>query len=247
VYVEPCLGSGAVGLQKERARIEVWNDIDKRVVNFFQVLRDRPDELMRLINLTPFSRAELDLSYKQVEDPLENARRFCVLCWQSYGSILRRRTGWTMEKGAHNWKTRVEGWNDMEHLLVVARRLKDVQFECDDAIKVVTRWDTANTLYYIDLPYVKNTRSGSWQKEAYECDVPDNYHVDMANVLYNIKGMAIVSGYESEMYDELYKDWKKFSIQNRTTKTTTIKREVIWLNAKCYENGNQHRLGLINR
>lgn len=247
VYCEPFTGSASVLLQKDRSKIEVVNDIDRRVINFFEILRESPNEFMRLVDLTPFSRSELLKAYTQTGNRIEDARRFFVLCWQSYGSLLKRKTGWTMEKGYRNWKTRVESWNTMDHLLTVADRLKQVQFECDDALAVIKRWDTDHTLFYVDPPYVKNVRGKGWNKEAYEHDIPDSYHTNLANLLHRIKGMAIVSGYDSEIYADLFADWKKYSIQNRTTKTTTIKTEVIWLSPRCYEQGIQQKLELIHQ
>lgn len=61
-YVEPCGGAASVLLQKPRSPLETYNDLDGNVVNFFRVLRDRPDELIRKIRLTPWARAEYELS-----------------------------------------------------------------------------------------------------------------------------------------------------------------------------------------
>lgn len=242
LYVEPFAGSASVLLQKDKSYIEVFNDLDGDVVNFFSVLRTNTKELIRQIELTPFSREELNLSYLPTDDSIERARRLFVKCWQSYGSTLNRRAGWTMEKGSCSWKTRVAGWNETNQLMVIAKRFKQVQIENDDAIKVINRWDTKETLFYIDPPYVKLTRSAGYRKEAYKCDVPDEYHIEMAEVLSKIKGMAIISGYDSELYEKIFKGWKKFSIQNRTTNTTTIKTEIIWLSPRCFGQGTQQHI-----
>ena len=65
-YVEPCGGAASVLLQKPRSPLETYNDFDGNVVNFFRVLRDRPDELIRKIRLTPWARAEYELSLAAV-------------------------------------------------------------------------------------------------------------------------------------------------------------------------------------
>ena len=68
-YVEPFGGAASVLLQKSRSPLEVYNDLDGRVVSFFSVLRERPDELARLLSLTPYARAEYELSYEISERP----------------------------------------------------------------------------------------------------------------------------------------------------------------------------------
>lgn len=85
VYLEPYAGSLAVLFNKPRCHIETVNDLHGEVVNFFRVLRDDPDELKRLIELTPYSRAEYDLAYQESDVDVERARRFCVRCWQGFG------------------------------------------------------------------------------------------------------------------------------------------------------------------
>ena len=57
-YCEPFGGSGAVLLNRVPSPVETYNDLDGEVVNFFRVLRECPDELIRQIALTPFSRSE---------------------------------------------------------------------------------------------------------------------------------------------------------------------------------------------
>lgn len=224
------------------------NDKDKDVVNFFDILRTRTQEFTDAIALTPFSRYELQRSYEPSEDPFEQARRFYLQCWQAYGSNLKRRTGWSTEKTNRNWINKVDLWNRLPNsIAAVANRLKSVRLENNDAVEVIKLWDSSETLFYVDPPYVSSTRSKSWKKEAYKIDVQDSYHSDLAGLLHSIKGMAIVSGYESELYETLFRDWKKFSIQSRTTKTTTIKTEVIWLSPRCFERGIQQNLELIHR
>jgi site-specific DNA-adenine methylase len=60
-YCEPFAGGASVLLQKPPAKFEVLNDLNQDVVRFFRVLRERPDELLRALDLTPYSRAELAL------------------------------------------------------------------------------------------------------------------------------------------------------------------------------------------
>src|SRR5262245_50804810 len=87
-YVEPFGGAASVLLRKPPSRYEVYNDLDGAVVGFFRVLRERPADLIRAIQCTPFARAEVDLACVPVPpevdavDDLERARRLYVRAWQ---------------------------------------------------------------------------------------------------------------------------------------------------------------------
>lgn len=83
VYCEPCFGSGSVLLQKSAAKLEIANDLDGRVTNFFQTLRTRPDDLITAVNLTPWHEGEYRRALIPIDDPLEDARRFFLTCWAS--------------------------------------------------------------------------------------------------------------------------------------------------------------------
>lgn len=98
VYCEPFFGSGAVFFNKTPTYIETINDIDGNIVNFFKVCREYPDELARLIELTPFSREEFENCYEKSDDPIEQARRTLVRFHQSFGSSNSSPRSWKMLK-----------------------------------------------------------------------------------------------------------------------------------------------------
>jgi DNA adenine methylase len=82
-----------------------------------------------------------------------------------------------------------------------------VQLECDDALKVIERFDTPETLFYVDPPYVEDQRCKRWKNEAYRFDYTEEDHRDLARVLRSVEGMIVLSGFESALYDELYAGW----------------------------------------
>jgi hypothetical protein len=85
VYIEPFFGSGAVFFAKPPAVIEIINDVDRGVITFFRVLRERPAELERVCALTPHARAEYEAAELGEDlDDLEVARRFWVKVNQSF-------------------------------------------------------------------------------------------------------------------------------------------------------------------
>jgi DNA adenine methylase len=219
----------SVLLRKPPATFEVYNDIDAEVVAFFAELRENTEELIRAIQLTPFSRAELDLAFQETEDPLERARRFYIRAWQSWGGPRGMwRTGWRYQRSNARGKRAIDDWNDTGHLREVVARLKDVQIECDAGLNVIERFDAPTSLFYVDPPYLFSTRSGRWSGRAYTHELEDADHVDLARMLQSIDGMAIVSGYPSELYDTLYAGWTmvtKETVNNVSAQAT----EALWL------------------
>src|SRR5215218_2370713 len=134
-YVEPFGGAASVLLRKPPAPYEVYNDLDGDVVGFFRVLRERPDDLLRAITLTPFARAEVDLACAAAPaglDEVERARRVYVRAGQGrHGLPARGKLGWRFERAATRGRTVVEDWRDVTHLVAVVARLRRVQLECD--------------------------------------------------------------------------------------------------------------------
>lgn len=242
-YVEPYGGAASVLLRKSVSAIEVYNDLDGDVVHFFRVLRERTEDLVWAVELTPFSRAEYDLSYQVSDDELERARRFCVRSWQGRnGPSTQWRSSWRFQRSVGKSRRCLpDDWSNMGHLGVVASRLKRVQVECDEALKVILRYDTPGSLFYCDPPYVNVTRSDRWCRHSYQHEMSDEDHVRLAEVLGGIEGMVIVSGYHSELYAGLYGDWKCVTRQAKTD-VNSIKTECLWLSPAAVARQVQLRL-----
>lgn len=89
-YVEPFAGGASVLLRKPESKVEVLNDLDGEVVNFWRVLREQTEAFIRAVELTPFSREEASLAYQVADDPLERARRLFIRSWQQRGGGTSR-------------------------------------------------------------------------------------------------------------------------------------------------------------
>lgn len=238
VYVEPCFGAGSVMLHKKPAKIETANDTEARVVNFFQVLRNRPVELIEAINLTPWHVVELQASREISCDPLEDARRFFALSWMSIHGApagggaspsLRFQRSIANRNG-----NPADDAIDRDDLLLVAHRLKSVQFTSMDAIRLIKKMKGGKeALIYFDPPYLKSTRSptGKTQGYGYANEVNDAWHRLALRYLRNCAGYVVVSGYRSRLYTRLLEDYgwerKERSFQAQAGSTRT---ECIWLN-----------------
>ena len=196
-YCEPFAGSGAVLINRAPAPVETYNDLDGEVVNFFRVLRDQHQELIRAIALTPFSREEYYYAiYGSTEDisDLERARRFYIRARQT-------RTGLAQTASLGRWANCkntsragmsgvVSRWlGGVDALDEIAQRLIRVQIENRPAVDVIQLYDSHKTLFYCDPPYLKHTAlkwtsCHSWreQAKAYELFPPDRFEMDEAEV-----------------------------------------------------------------
>lgn len=233
LYCEPFGGGASVLCRKAPSPVEVYNDLDDRVVNFFKVLRKFPAELIRQIELTPYARAEYELSYEKAENSIEDARRFYVCSWQGRGGgyVASSTPGWRLQNKRWKGCDVVREWNRHEDLWAFSQRLRRVQIERDDAVSVISRYDTPETLFYVDPPYVHSTRSKRHLK-LYFCEMTDDDHEKLALKLHQIKGSVILSGYRSELYDSLYKDWHRIEKKSRTNAQTEA-IECLWFSPQC--------------
>lgn len=225
VYLEPFAGSLAVLFNKSRSHIETVNDLNGDVVNFFRVLRDYPDELKRKIELTPFARSEYEASYIETDDDIEEARRFCVRCWQGFGCSNLYKNGFKSGQRS-NSPNPAKAWADMPEIIVqAAERLKGVQIENLPAVELIRRYDTSDVFMYVDPPYLHGTR----KNYLYKHEMQDEEHVELLKLLIEHPGKIMISGYDNELYNDMLDGWRKESI--KTQAENGLKRvEIIWMN-----------------
>ena len=117
-----------------------------------------------------------------------------------------------------------------ENLYAVAERLWNVQIENRDALKLIAEMDSPTTLFYLDPPYPASTRS---DKNRYTCEMSDDDHRQLGELLLNLKGNIVLSGYQCPLYKELFEDngWQR--IDKNTLANGGIKRtESLWLPPK---------------
>lgn len=237
-YCEPFAGSAAVLMNRPPAPIETYNDMDGEVASFFRVLRDKGDELVRAIGLTPFSREEFAIACKlddSVSD-VERARRFYVRARQV-------RTGLAQTASVGRWANCkntsragmsgvVSRWfGAVEALPEISERLLRVQIENRPAVDVIELYDSKETLFYCDPPYIHDTRGDS---KAYGHEMSDEQHAELAETLNRVRGRVAISNYDCDLMNKLYparRGWKKFVSPERTIHSTKGKRsEVLWTN-----------------
>ena len=206
VYVEPFGGSAAVLLNKPRSNIEVYNDLDRDVVHFFEVARERPDELAQWARRTPFSE-ELHNKWVQefyagerADDPVERAGRFLFLRYTSYAGKYSSASGFSRDTP----RTRVgesATWRTVpDRIDEVCDRLQGVSIQNRDFTEVIKHYDAGNTVFYCDPPYLN-------KEDSYR--VGGFNHAKLADALDGINGYALVS--YTDIPEKLYDDWIEVS------------------------------------
>lgn len=234
-YVEPFGGSAGVLLHKPSSPVEIFNDLDRELVNFFLVLRDRYDELIRRLTLTPYSEGEFRAAGEPAGDPVERARRFLVRNRQSLGARGTAFARSTSARSRRGMADNVSAWLSAidENLPAMVQRLRRVELCRMPALEVIRKYDSPQTLFYCDPPYVPGTRSRS-SRNVYPVEMTDQDHRELAKVLHACQARVVISGNPSPLYEELYRGWPtlRFEVANHAAHGRSKKRrhEQVWLN-----------------
>lgn len=237
-YVEPFFGSGGVFFSKQPSKAEYINDLDGDVANLFRVMRDEPTRLAGLVELTPYARAEYELSYEPTPDPVERARRTLVRHWMSIGGNGGgQSTGGWRHSGAKAARSKScpQEWDRLpDRLLAHAARLKCAHIEQRPALEVLGRLNHPSVLAYVDPPYHPQTRTGRMYREEM---LDETQHVELlAFLAQDWQGMAVLSGYPHPLYDEMLEGWARIT-REATAEMGQTRTEVLWLNPAATQRG----------
>ena len=236
-YVEPFGGAAGVLVQKDRAYAEVYNDLDGDIVNVFHVLRD-PVHCANLVSqllLTPYAREEFQSAYQPTEDPIERARRTLVRAEMGFGSAgaTKGTTGFRIDTRRKHGTAQQLWARFPDSLARVCERLSGVMIENRPALSVIEQHDAPDTLFYVDPPYVMDSRNvGARHGRYYECELNDADHVQLLEKLLTVKGMVVLSGYSSAMYLGALQGWAMATIEARiaAARGTVMRTECLWMN-----------------
>lgn len=190
-YVEPFGGSASVLLAKPRSTVEVLNDLDEDIVQFFRTVRDRPDDLREFVNNIPYSRSLFeewaDHYYNGYRpgDAVERAGQWVFLRYAAFGGKYGRKTGF--KRASHlNSQPPSKIWAQVPDRVGLLRdRLSGVEIECDPATTVIDAYDSEDTLVYCDPPYPDTSRDYYRENEV--------SHQALEAALAGMAGEAVVS------------------------------------------------------
>ena len=231
-YISVFGGSAADLIVKPRSTIEIYNDINHIVVNFFDVLRDRCQrrELTYRLLYTPRSRFEFSRCHailqEPVDDPLEVARAFFYCTLYSYGGRDP-----SNERASYTATAKYRWGRIADHLDEVADRFRYMLVENLSWEQLLTKYDADETFFYLDPPYLPSTRhtDGDYRHEMSEQD-----HIAMLTALQHLRGLVMLSGYPSALYEEHLSRWRRLEFEMLCSISPAKKKpkrtEVVWMN-----------------
>ena len=114
-------------------------------------------------------------------------------------------------------------------MIEIAEWLRRVQIECSPAIELMERYDYENVFMYLDPPYLLGTRRG----KQYKHEMSDEDHEEMLQKAIGSKAKIMISGYASEMYDDMLAGWRRKEFRSHA-EMGNRRTEVVWMN---YESG----------
>jgi len=259
LYVEPYGGAGSVLLDREPSPVEIYNDLDDRLINLYRVLQDinQSVELERRIKATLYSYSEfgraIEILKSSTECPIEKAWAFFVAQNQGFSGKAKTQGNWSRafsSKRGH--ADTVNSWQMRQSLFPRWReRIEHVQIDGRDALTVLKYWDSKKTVFYCDPPYLHRTRSkGHCNIYAHEQD--DTHHEKLVDLLLTLNGAVVISGYDTPIYSRMDDaGWVRTEFQTachaagrvRVSKLQgkgaalkhTSRTEIVWQNPRALE------------
>ncbi|CAG2532912.1 DNA adenine methylase [Maribacter dokdonensis] len=199
-YVEPFVGGGAIFWSKPKSEVEVINDYNRELINFYECVQNDFVSLEKMVMISLHSRslhndATVIYNNPHMFSRTKRAWAVWVLAAQSFSSMLDGSWGYDKIKGTTSKK--IKGKRE-SFTLDLSIRLQNVQIECTDALRVIRNRDYADAFHYCDPPYY-NSDCGhydGYSKEDFKC---------LLNTLSTIEGKFLMSSYPSELLTEYTK------------------------------------------
>jgi DNA adenine methylase len=241
IYVEVFGGSGKVLLNKQRSKIEVWNDYDKRLANLFYVVAFKFEEFYRKVRALIYSKELYDAIVEELKkvgkielgDVDMAVKTYYVLCCTFSGIGLGKKVGRGILRHSRLYNFAENYWRRLQELEYIRERLSGVIVECEDFANVVKKWDSEETFFYLDPPYygVREYYDGFKRED----------HERLLNLLKEVKGKWLLSGYRNELYDKELEGFNSYEFNvpkysycknnsGLTKKPEAV--EVLWCNYK---------------
>lgn len=222
-YVEGFGGACSLLLNKPQSEYEIYNDLDPGIVSIIRELQN--PEFIKEVQNTEYNESVFNWS-KTTNTPL--------------AELVRRRFSRGGLQKAFSWSERTRGglpgevnaWNTYKKEIIrIADRLKNVKIYNLPAIELINQLDNEEVFFFFDPPYLPSCRQSP---NVYVFEMTEQDHIDLAESLNAIKGKVLLSGYQSQLYAKLYKNWNMgcISIVNHSSQAKTKQKriEVVWYN-----------------
>ncbi len=212
LYCEPFVGGAAIFFAKESSAVEVINNLNGDVVNFYQVCKLQFTQLSKLIQATPHSRkihieTAAILKNNTEKDAVKRAWAFWVQTNMSFSS--RVFGGYGYERKSNGFSKTIFN-KKRAFTKKICDRLDLVDIECNDALTVIKSRDTRDSFFYVDPPYF-NSDMGHYRGYT------EKDFVDLLQVLSNIKGKFLLSSYPSDILKKYTKRCKWYQLTKEST------------------------------
>lgn len=212
-YVEPFAGGAQVLFHKPPSNVEVLNDLDYDIVNFFRVCQWHYQELTRYLRYCLASRKLHELHVKS--DPatltdVQRAGRFYYLQKNSFGGLI-------LKQKFHYGVTQASNYNPEripEVIEAAHKRLARVQIESLPYEQILEKYDRPTTLFYLDPPY--------WRRKLYKFNFSDKDFQKLSEHLARLRGRFIFSIDDQSAIRRLFANFRMQTVEL----TYTAKRDV---------------------
>lgn len=249
IYCEPFFGGGAVFFAKMPVSVEIINDINGNVVNFYRIMQNNFTELQKEIRCTLHSRT----LYNQAKDIYRNpsmyseikrAWAFWTLANQGFGGAMN--SSWSYDNGSNSVPKKLQR-KRTNFTIQYAARLETTQIESIDAVRLIRLRDSENTFFYCDPPYF-NANMGH-----YSGYTEDNYK-NLLTALAEINGRFLLSSYPSLLLSQYIAQYgwhsieiqRTINIKNKSISFSKTKTEVLTANYPL-RNEKQLKIGLFDK
>lgn len=205
LYVEAFGGGAWVLLNKPRHPMEVYNDIDDGIVTMFRVIQDVRlyNQLRRKLRYTLYARSE----YTRAVDILRNPAEHTPIdrAWAKFVYHEQGMSGHPFMAAYGSWSRHISKRKDdfrdrVSRIYAIHKRLQGVQIDNRDALEVIQYWDSPQTVFYLDPPYVPSTRK---DRNIYVREMTTEQHEQLIDLLLQVKGKFALSSYANPIYDRL--------------------------------------------
>ncbi|OJZ01289.1 MAG: methyltransferase [Sphingobacterium sp. 40-24] len=207
-YVEPFVGGGAIFWSKPKSEVEVINDCNRELINFYEIVRNQFVDLEKMIRITLHSRslhsdALVIYNNPHLFDKLQRAWAVWVLCNQSFSAKIGDSWGYDVREQTSSRRMSNKRTSFSEQYAI---RLQNVQIENTDAIRIINSRDHEKAFHYCDPPYFNS-----------DCGHYDGYSKDdfesLLLCLSHAKGKFLLSSYPSDILNKFSRDFDWHTVQ----------------------------------
>lgn len=230
VFIDGFGGGGSVLFSKEPTGVEIYNDLDQNLYNLFKVLSDKKlfMEFKEKLDLLPYSRdfrSEFKKNLKEEYDKLSEVERAVFYFYLNRTSYNGNGSFVTSINSRRNMSKSVSDYLSMvDYLPEIHQRISRVIIERLDICELLKKYNCEKIFFYLDPPYVWSSRKS---KARYCCDMTDEQHKEMLNIILNHKAKFLISGYDNSIYNILTENgWRKYQFKSPLSDSV----ETIWYN-----------------